>query len=264
MRLGHLLIVASALLVLGAGCSSDEPEEASTDDSTTSTADTTDTPDGTGTPGGTDTTTESPTDADGFCALLGDDDIDLDPTTDEGLALMDEIREVAPAELQDPIAVIFGAFEQFEDLDEEDPDAFAEVMALMFDPEFIAAGEALEAYGVDECGFEAGFMDTNDDLGDMDDADDQGTDDDPTSLDALQEWMDDNYADAAWLDVVVSWGMVNGSVSLGGEFEPAEATEACEAVAEWMVEVDAIEDIAVTDYDGVSVVEGSDGVCAAV
>lgn len=264
MRFRSALIAASALVLLGAACSSDEPDEAATEDSAPSTTETTET-----TEDSSDTTTtEAPTDeddAEGFCGLLGDDDIDLDPTTDEGQATMDEIRGVAPAELQDSIEFIFDTFSEFEDLDEDDPDAFAEVMALTFDPEFLAAIGELETYGVDECGFEPGFMD--DDAGDFDDMDDAdpGTDDeeDPGSLDALQAWIDDNHADAAWADAVMSWGMFNGSVSLGGDLGADDALEACEAVADWMTSIDAVEDIEITDTAGEVLAEGSDGECVA-
>jgi hypothetical protein len=43
--------------------------------------------------------------------------------------------------------------ERFEQVDEDDPEAFAELMEMMYDSEFLASGEALELYVIEECGF---------------------------------------------------------------------------------------------------------------
>lgn len=104
-------------------------------------------------------------DVEAFCELLreSEDDDNTDPTTDEGREAFAELVAVAPDEVKDDLATMMGFIEDLEDMDEDDPDSFAAAMGLMFNPEFLAAGENLETFGVEECGLEP-----SDDSGDLD------------------------------------------------------------------------------------------------
>ena len=44
--------------------------------------------------------------------------------------------------------------EQISGLDEDDPDAFEEMFALMLDPSFMSAMDDLDEYFTDTCGFD--------------------------------------------------------------------------------------------------------------
>lgn len=113
-------------------------------------------------------------DIEAFCDLLrASEDEELDPTTDEGREAFEALIDAAPSELDDDLRVFGNLMEELEGLDEDDPEAMEAVFGVMFDPEVIAAGENLEQFGVEECGFEP-----DDDEGDLDfeldDTDDAG------------------------------------------------------------------------------------------
>jgi hypothetical protein len=209
-------------------------------------------------------------DGDAFCALLEDSaDADVDPTTDEGRALMGEILDAAPDDLRPEIAAMFELFEQMEAIDEDDPEAFAEALALVFDPEFIAAGEALEAYAVDECGLPPGTISGEDDgavpgEGEDEDGDDSsGEDDDALSTDAIEAWLADNYADADWHDLVTARWSTDAGIGVGGDFTDDQALAACDALLEFLDEVGEDADVQITDADG-TLADSSDGACELV
>jgi hypothetical protein len=252
MRLRTALFAASALLLVGAACSSDDGDEAATEDTASddTASDDTTTDDTGGSEGG---------DAEEFCALL-ESDADVDPLTDEGQEMMAEIVANAPDELQEPIETLFGVFERLEGIDENDEEAFGEVFALMFDPEIIAATEEIEAWGVENCGLEEGFFTgEGDDLG-GDDLDDSG-DDDLGSVDSLQAWVDENDPDAEWADAVSTWASVNDGIFLNGELDVDLAMEACEAVFIWAEENDLDLEVTIGTFDNEDLVEGADGEC---
>ncbi len=74
------------------------------------------------------------------------------------MADLERIRELAPSEIRSDLDVVvdkFGEFEEFEaNSSGDEAEEFGAALALAFDPEFIAAAENVEAFGVEECGLE--------------------------------------------------------------------------------------------------------------
>jgi hypothetical protein len=103
-----------------------------------------------------------------FCELLRESE--ADPSDDASFEALDELVAAAPPEIRDDLELVRDRLQQLEGLDEDDPAAFEAVMELMGDPEFVAASERLEEFGVEECGMEP--SDTGTTLGAVDEGDD--------------------------------------------------------------------------------------------
>ena len=97
-----------------------------------------------------------------FCAKLADfqtaSDVNSDASSPEALKailpLIAELAKTAPNdELKNALETMGPAIEKMSSLDENDPDAFSEMMSLMFDPEVASAGKVIEAYSTDVCKF---------------------------------------------------------------------------------------------------------------
>ena len=170
MRRSLIALLAAAGLLVGAtACSSsDETTEAKGTDTTKRTTTTEDDEDDDGTTttrrqGGASSITLPDGD---FCEVLnfmneseeGDEDI----SDEEAMALFAQIAERAPDELKDSFEVFIDLIEKLEGLDEDDPDAFGEAMAIMFAPEVMAAMTEISAYALAECGIEMDMMDMED------------------------------------------------------------------------------------------------------
>jgi len=70
----------------------------------------------------------------------------------EMLIVFSDLAKSAPTdELKKAFETMGPLLEKMSQIDENDPDAFGEVMAMMFDPEVAAAGETLDAYSTDVC-----------------------------------------------------------------------------------------------------------------
>jgi hypothetical protein len=127
--LALLVLVLAAPLLLGA-CSDDS-----------------DSGSGSGDGGGGD-------DVEAFCdQVIAVDEME-DPSSEEALDALNQLVDDAPSEIKDDLEVLLPILEDLEGLDEDDPEAFGEVLALMENEEFIEASENLEAFGVEECGLE--------------------------------------------------------------------------------------------------------------
>ncbi len=102
----------------------------------------------------------SGTDAE-FCDYLRTlEDLDSQAAPEEALAAIDEIIGLAPnSELRGALQDLRPILELMTTLDPNDEDAFSDMMTIMFDPKVIAAGEVLEKYGTDVCGFEEASSD---------------------------------------------------------------------------------------------------------
>lgn len=95
-----------------------------------------------------------------FCAKLMEIDAsnafnldDNDPEMlKEMLIVFADLAKTAPTdELKKAFETMGPLLEKMSQIDENDPDAFGEVMSMMFDPEVAAAGETFDAYSTDVC-----------------------------------------------------------------------------------------------------------------
>jgi len=70
----------------------------------------------------------------------------------EMLIVFADLAKTAPTdELKKAFETMGPLLEKMSQIDENDPDAFGEVMAMMFDPGVAAAGETFDAYSTDVC-----------------------------------------------------------------------------------------------------------------
>lgn len=102
-----------------------------------------------------------------FCEYVQSfENLDPEIAGDDILGAMDGMIERAPNdELRGALEDLRPILEKMSDIDANDEAAFGEVMSLMFDPKVIAAGEVLEKYSVDVCGFEESGSDSSMDSG---------------------------------------------------------------------------------------------------
>jgi hypothetical protein len=215
-----------------------------------------------------------------FCAELaaleeadagsdGSDELDA-----EALSQLQDLADRAPdEELRTAIETLGDIAEQMSDLDEDDPEAFGQVMALMFDPEVISAGETLDTYMVDVCGMDpdetsgeiTGEDASGDDgSGDDTDADDSVSDGSVSTFDALDSSglndgfegvLDDLDVDSQGRSVGVSGGAEVTVVFDAAGVADADPVEVCEGVAA-LVD-DALAEV--NDPDPVTVEVEADG-----
>jgi hypothetical protein len=75
----------------------------------------------------------------------------------DSLKLLKDLAKTAPtAELQQAIEAFTPLLEEMAKIDENDPEAFSTIFSNLFNPEIMKAGEVLEAYTTNVCGFEDG------------------------------------------------------------------------------------------------------------
>ena len=90
-----------------------------------------------------------------FCDQIEALDAAGDP--DDMASVIDALEGLVSAaptkELRDALDTMIPVLQNMADIDESDPDAFAEVMSMMMDPAIIEAGTVLEEFGAEECGF---------------------------------------------------------------------------------------------------------------
>ena len=95
-----------------------------------------------------------------FCAKLVNfqsaNDINSDASDPETmkamLPLIADLAKTAPNdELEKALETMGPVIEKMSELDENDPDAFGAMMAMIFDPEVASTGEVIEAYSTDVC-----------------------------------------------------------------------------------------------------------------
>lgn len=234
-------------------------------------------------------------DVEAFCELLREleagDTIDIDEDAEAAMATMQDLRDAAPASIRDDLDTVLAVFDQVAELEaggQDDEDSFGEVFELLFDPEFIAANERLEQFGVDECGLEpsdAGDVPTDADLteGDLGDDglsdgrtsdetiaptgagliteaadvpdplfdpifDDDVVDPSELNINGLQYHLDVNHTDAPWRTRLMSFSM-GGSVGVGGLELDDVAVEVCNAVAEYVATFEPDWEITIESYE---------------
>ena len=97
-----------------------------------------------------------------FCAKLSDfqsaSNVNSDASSPEALKailpLIADLAKNAPNdELKKALETMGPIIEKMSSLDENDPDAFGEMMSLMFDPAVASAGKVIETYSTDVCKF---------------------------------------------------------------------------------------------------------------
>lgn len=197
-----------------------------------------------------------------FCAKVGELDAMRGPPIDssedpeaaaEAEALFDDLVASAPEELRGHLEVLADLWDEFDSLEDSaggsaDPEeAMGDAFAMVFDPEVIAAGLAIEEFLVEQCGMDPSStsgLGMDDPMGmpeeGFDDGGTTGGEDDPAdiSLEDL-EAVEESNASASWVDKVVARSVLNEiSVQLiasgggeGGEpFTAEEGMAACEAV----------------------------------
>jgi hypothetical protein len=195
----------------------------------------------------------------GFCEVVRTTELADEPTVAEMRALADQ----APDSIRGDLDTLVNALEVLSGVDENDPEAFGKAFAIVFSPEFVEAGERLEAFGVDECGLEPttdGFSDS----GEPDDpfVDDPFVDDpffddpiDPTaaSYKGAQSFIDQNYPTAPWRTRLGSWSYTGfGAVEIGAggvDITAAEAVEVCTAIADYLRPLDPAGTIIIWTYE---------------
>jgi hypothetical protein len=238
-RAAALVAIAGAALVLaGCGSGSDgngdavasmrsetRPESTTTEPATTEPEDDVEEPD--------------VSSSDEFCQALQDFDV-ADPTAEDPSLAADQLRKLgaaAPADLQDDFETLAAAFEKLSGLDQNSPEAMGAAFEVFFDPAVLMAGENIEAYASEECGFE---LDPNPTDGELPETEpgfdsDEGAAGDISldDLDLVEESA--TAAGATWPEKITSTSIINDTdVTLTADdaalLTRAEGLAACEAV----------------------------------
>ena len=222
----------------GSGSGTTEPEDDSTD-----TTDPEDEDKDTGT--GTGEYAEACTAIEELEAL---DDAGEDGDSAATFALMEEARDAGPDELVDHWDTLIGVFEELEALGDSD-EAMVQAFELFGDPEFIEAAGAIDDFASEECGIEIDLDPSGQSPGGRVGDDDTGapTDDDPTSIDAVQAHLESRFGTEDWyavLDENVTWGSsgsgdVTWTIALGDDPAAGGATttdlvDVCEVMAAYL------------------------------
>lgn len=79
---------------------------------------------------------------------------------DAALGILSGLADKAPNdEVREALQAIGPVIEEMSNIDESDPEAMARAFELMFSPELVKAGEVLNAYSSEVCGFESSTTD---------------------------------------------------------------------------------------------------------
>ena len=97
----------------------------------------------------------SPVSIEEFCGQIEALDAAGDPDDmASAIGALEDLVSAAPTkELREALDTMIPLLQNMADIDESDPNAFAEVMSMMMDPAIIEAGTVLEEFGAEECGF---------------------------------------------------------------------------------------------------------------
>lgn len=200
--------------------------------------------------GGGDGESASNADSD-FCDYLSTlEDIDPEAAPDDALAAIDQIIDRAPdGEIKGALEDLRPIFESMVNIDPNNEEAFTEMMSLMFDPKVIAAGEVLEKYGTEVCGFEDTSGDSSVDTG-GDWTTDADFGQEPAS--ALEELESSDISDAVERVLVdlapdayvasSGWSSMGSSFSVDVDVTGAENIDGvplCDAVGELLTDTDS-------------------------
>ncbi len=208
-----------------------------------------------------------------FCEYLRTlEDVDPQAAPDDALSAIDQIIDRAPdGEIKGALQDLRPIFETMATIDPNDEAAFSEMMSLMFDPKVIAAGEVLEKYGTEVCGFDDTSGDAPSDTG-VDWTTDPDMDMSSSALENLEssdisDAVERVLADQSTQAYVASSGWSSfGSnftidVDITGE-ESIDGVPLCEAVVDLVTSVDpdAVFTISVT-LDGTAIAASSGDEC---
>ena len=81
---------------------------------------------------------------------------ETEPTDDirgAAIILADLVKKAPNTEVRQALQVMQPAFEKLAEIDENDPEAMSRFFELMMDEDIVTAGEVLERYITDVCGF---------------------------------------------------------------------------------------------------------------
>lgn len=204
-----------------------------------------------------------------FCEYLRAlDELDPEAAPDDALEAVDQVIDRAPdGEIKGALEDLRPIFETMVNADPNSEEAFTEIMSLMFDPKVIAAGEVLEKYGTEVCGFE----DTTSDLT-MDGGGDWTTDPDfglePVSAledlesSAISEAVESVLAELAPGATVASsgWSSMGSSFSVDVDVTGTDSVDGvplCDAVGELLTDTDASAEFTISiTLDGTQIARG--------
>jgi hypothetical protein len=189
----------------------------------------------------------------------------------------DALTDDAPDDIEDDLRIVVDAFGELDEIDEDDPASFELFFEIFERPDFVAAIETLEQFGVDECGLEpatdasapddviggdieSGVIgsETSDDVddgavktasvpGDPYDEDFWGPiDADEVSIPGLEQHLDVNYPDEGWFGGSLNGSSLSGSeVTVFADLEGDDAVRLCDAVLEYAGGIDADSSVSV-------------------
>lgn len=222
--------------------------------------------------GGSDSADDATTgDAEAFCERLVelDEAEELDLEDEETQAVLDELVELAPDEIDSDLRRIQNAFEELTALEEDGgEDAFGAAFEIILDPAFTSSLEDFAQYAEDECGVEVEGADVGDDLSDdlsadfsddfssdfsSDFSDDQ-TEDDLSPAQRLRVFLDENYPDFSDLasgigTVSIGGGEVDVTLTLDETTDAETAVAICDATLEFADEDEETTEIGVEVED---------------
>ncbi|MEM1332179.1 MAG: hypothetical protein AAGG08_01875 [Actinomycetota bacterium] len=187
-----------------------------------------------------------------FCDRLGPvigGDVDVFDDPAEGVAVLSEIREVAPEEVRGDLGTLIDVLGE---VDLDDMDAAFEAL---FSDDVIAASESLEAYTVVNC--EGGTASTARAL--YDEAEDGPVDPTVASRPGLAKFLDEEYANAPWKGSINGTGALFNASTLtvsGSALEPM-ALDVCAAMLEYAGQFEATEQVIVRNDQGDDLVTGT-------
>lgn len=179
--------------------------------------------------------------------------IEGDNLDEAALDSLRSLRDAAPDEIRDDMVLFVDVFEQLAEVDENDPESVEVAFGLLFDPAVIAAGENIEAYGVEKCGLEPESIGGNGSDSGIDDPLYNPDFDDPVdpneaSIDGLQLYLDETYPDAPWRRELSSFGQSGDDFQAGGVGIEADAIAVCEALLEYATGFAAEATVEVTTF----------------
>lgn len=189
--------------------------------------------------------------------------LDLSTGAPSAIDGIEQLAADAPDSLQGDFDTFLEGARSIADLDQDDPDALAAIFALITDPDFAAAADAIESYTGSECGVELGASSGSGSTGTDEDGD-AGRRPGEIQLEDIDAVKESNDG-AGWsekLSTTVVNGLADVQVSSGDDdLSQDEAMAACDALVTVLSERNT--DVTVSVASGQDVLaKGADGTCA--
>ena len=186
------------------------------------------------------------------CSIIQDIDEVPEDDFEEAIALMGDARDASPDELADSWDVLIDVFDQLSAVESGSDAETTMMLELLEDPDFLAAAAAIDDFAEEECGIDIGLdpSEESDAPGGRTGDDEIGapTDDDPTSIDAVQAYLASIHGDEVWwpvLDDASAWGSSGSSdvlwtitLSSSSDWEALTAKDlesACNAISGYLL-----------------------------